>query len=120
MSISALYCKFDARAVAWDMWKSSVLAGGWTGWRPRRERPQIRLAAPRVPRGPETVRALDGGDAAALEPVQRRCQARGCITVFLTADLAELRCPSCRAARRKIPPLEASHCGCAAAMCAGV
>ena len=91
-----------------------------SGWHKRRERPLLRLAAPRVPRGAEILRALDDGGAAQPEPVQRRCQARGCTAVFATADVAELRCPVCRASKRKVPPLEASHCGCAAAMCAGI
>jgi hypothetical protein len=68
---------------------------------------------------------MQSGDSAAGragEPVsmERRCQVAGCSTVFIAPTLDELRCPSCRSARRRAAPGGQSLYGCTAARCAGV
>jgi len=65
----------------------------------------------------ETVAA----ERAALVGLARRCPC--CFTLFRiagTAEAHEPRCPSCRAARRRLPVHDWSPCGCAAALCAGL
>jgi hypothetical protein len=56
------------------------------------------------------------------EPIslERRCQVAGCSTVFVAPALDELRCPSCRRAKRRVAPGGQSLYGCTAARCAGV
>jgi hypothetical protein len=120
MRISAIGHACVTHALFWNIGESGAFP---TAFEPSRQRAEFGLKFGKPPEQP-VVFGLDQAtancrDTSETGTVTRRCQARGCSAMFVTAKMDEMRCASCRGARRKVALAEHSYCGCAAAMCAG-